>query len=96
MYLKFFNNYNASPLLIVNAEDIDFVNNESDYKNLLEKIYSIIEGSKINLLMLDRYLKKNLENYKLPELVNIKKFKLNKNGKVDIHHLKKFIGKKYD
>ena len=46
--------------------------------------------------MLDRYLKKNLENYKLPELVNIKKFKLNKNGKVDIHHLKKFISKKYD
>ena len=44
MYLKFFNNYNASPLLIVNAEDIDFVNNESDYKNLLEKIYSIEKG----------------------------------------------------
>ena len=61
-----------------------------------KKIHSIIEDSKINLFMLDRYLKKNLENYKLPELVNIKKFKLNKNGKVDIHHLKKFISKKYD
>ena len=44
MYLKFFNNYNASPLLIVNAEDIDFVNNEVDYKNLLDKIYSIDKG----------------------------------------------------
>ena len=44
MYLKFFNNYNASPLLIVNAEDIDFVNNEADYKNLLDKIYSIEKG----------------------------------------------------
>jgi len=41
MYLKFFNTYNTSPLLIVNAEDIDFVNNKNDYKNLLDKIYSI-------------------------------------------------------
>jgi deoxyguanosine kinase len=44
MYLKFFNTYNASPLLIVNAEDIDFVNNKNDYKNLLDKIYSIEKG----------------------------------------------------
>ena len=44
MYLKFFNTYEASPLLIVNAEDIDFVNNEIDYKNLLDKIYSIEKG----------------------------------------------------
>jgi len=44
MYLKFFNTYNISPLLIVNAEDIDFVNNENDYKNLLDKIYSIDKG----------------------------------------------------
>jgi len=44
MYLKFFNTYEASPLLIVNAEDIDLVNNEIDYKNLLDKIYSIEKG----------------------------------------------------
>ena len=44
MYLKFFNTYNTSPLLIVNAEDIDFVNNKNDYKNLLDKIYSIEKG----------------------------------------------------
>ena len=43
-YLKFFNSYEGSPLLIVNAEDIDFVNNEIDYKNLLNKIYSIESG----------------------------------------------------
>ena len=62
-----------------------------------KKIYSIIEGTKINLLMLDSYLKKNLESYKIPELIKIQKFKLNKNGKVDIDHLKKFINtKKYD
>tara|TARA_S200000501_G_scaffold208868_1_gene196155 strand:- start:745 stop:1401 length:657 start_codon:yes stop_codon:yes gene_type:complete len=44
MYLKFFSNYDGSPLLIVNAEDIDFVNNAIDYKNLLDKIYSIDKG----------------------------------------------------
>jgi deoxyadenosine/deoxycytidine kinase len=44
MYLKFFNTYNASPILIVNAEDIDFVKNKIDYKNLLDKIYSIEKG----------------------------------------------------
>ena len=43
-YLKFFNSYEGSPLLIVNAEDIDFVNNKIDYKNLLNKIYSIESG----------------------------------------------------
>ena len=44
MYLKFFNTYDASPLLIINAGDIDFVNNKNDYKNLLDKIYSIEKG----------------------------------------------------
>ena len=44
MYLKFFDTYNGSPLLIVNAEDIDFVHNKVDYKNLLNKIYSIEKG----------------------------------------------------
>ena len=44
MYLKFFSNYDGSPFLIVNAEDIDFVNNAIDYKNLLDKIYSIDKG----------------------------------------------------
>ena len=43
-YLNFFNSYEGSPLLIVNAEDIDFVNNKIDYKNLLNKIYSIESG----------------------------------------------------
>ena len=44
MYLKFFSTYDGSPLLIVNAEDIDFVNTAIDYKNLLDKIYSIDKG----------------------------------------------------
>ena len=44
VYLKFFSTYNGSPLLIVNAEDIDFVNNQKDYNNLLDKIYSVDKG----------------------------------------------------
>ena len=44
VYLKFFSTYNGSPLLIVNAEDIDFVNNQKDYSNLLDKIYSVDRG----------------------------------------------------
>ena len=43
-YLKFFNSYNGSPLLVVNAEDIDFVNNKNDYQNLLDKIDKIDKG----------------------------------------------------
>ncbi len=44
MYLKFFTSYDASSLLIINAEDIDFLNNKNDYENLLNKIYSIETG----------------------------------------------------
>jgi len=44
VYLKFFSTYNGSPLLVVNARDIDFVNNQKDYSNLLDKIYSVDKG----------------------------------------------------
>jgi deoxyadenosine/deoxycytidine kinase len=37
-YTRFFHYYSDSPLLIVNAADIDFVNNSEDYKRLLEQI----------------------------------------------------------
>ncbi|MDH5358047.1 MAG: deoxynucleoside kinase [Gammaproteobacteria bacterium] len=37
-YADFFHYYDASPLLIVNAEQIDLVNSEQDYQNLLEQI----------------------------------------------------------
>lgn len=37
-YTRFFYSYSASPLLIVNASNIDFVNNEMDYNALLEQI----------------------------------------------------------
>lgn len=43
-YARFFYDYNQSPLLIVNAEEIDLVNNERDYMLLLEQIRRIKSG----------------------------------------------------
>jgi deoxyadenosine/deoxycytidine kinase len=37
-YTDFFHYYNESPLLIVNASEIDVVNSEKDYQLLLEQI----------------------------------------------------------
>lgn len=43
-YADFFHYYEASPLLIVNAEQIDLVNSEQDYQNLLAQIMTIQSG----------------------------------------------------
>ena len=43
-YARFFYNYTQSPLLIVNAEEIDLVNNENDYNLLLDQIKKIKSG----------------------------------------------------
>src|SRR3954470_7964604 len=43
-YARFFHAYDASPLLIVNAAQADFVNNEADYAQLLEQICRIRRG----------------------------------------------------
>ena len=37
-YARFFHHYDQAPLLIVNAAEIDLVNNEQDYQLLLEQI----------------------------------------------------------
>jgi deoxyguanosine kinase len=37
-YVQFFYQYSEAPLLIVNASDIDFANNDADYQLLLERI----------------------------------------------------------
>jgi len=37
-YARFFHDYNDSPLLIVNAEDMNFAENEQDYQQLLAQI----------------------------------------------------------
>jgi len=43
-YTDFFHYYSASPLLIVNASDIDLINNEADYQQLLERIENTTKG----------------------------------------------------
>ncbi|WP_438971355.1 deoxynucleoside kinase [Methylophaga sp.] len=43
-YADFFHYYDTSPLLIVNAEQIDLVNSEQDYLKLLEQICNIQSG----------------------------------------------------
>jgi len=43
-YVSFFHHYTNAPLLIVNSEDCDFVNNNRDYEMLLELIGSRPRG----------------------------------------------------
>jgi len=44
IYARFFHAYDASPLLIVNAAQADFVGNERDYAQLLEQVIRIRRG----------------------------------------------------
>lgn len=43
-YTRFFYDYTHSPLLIVNAADMDLVNNNADYQLLLEQIHKTRSG----------------------------------------------------
>jgi len=43
-YVEFFYHYNDAPLLIVNAAEIDFAENENDFQQLLERVKSIRNG----------------------------------------------------
>lgn len=43
-YADFFHYYESSPLLIVNAEQINLVDSEQDYENLIEQIARIKSG----------------------------------------------------
>ncbi|NOZ36827.1 MAG: deoxynucleoside kinase [Gammaproteobacteria bacterium] len=43
-YMRFFHNYNAAPLLIVNATELDFAHNDDDYRLLLAQINGIKTG----------------------------------------------------
>ncbi|HEY3487278.1 MAG TPA: deoxynucleoside kinase [Gammaproteobacteria bacterium] len=43
-YTKFFYDYSDSPLLIVNAADINFAENDADYQQLLEQICKARSG----------------------------------------------------
>jgi deoxyadenosine/deoxycytidine kinase len=43
-YSRFFHFYDKAPLLIVNATDVDWVNNVSDYNNLVRYLLGITHG----------------------------------------------------
>lgn len=43
-YSAYFHEYNQSPILIVNAKDINFADNHHDFENLLQQISSIDAG----------------------------------------------------
>ncbi len=43
-YTRFFHFYDKSPLLIVNATEIDWVNNHNDYENLVDYMLNISSG----------------------------------------------------
>jgi deoxyadenosine/deoxycytidine kinase len=43
-YIQFFYLYNNAPLLIVNAADIDFANNDADYLLLHQQIIEVQSG----------------------------------------------------
>ena len=43
-YMRFFHDYHASPLLIVNAAEIDLANNDEHYQMLLEQVLKIKSG----------------------------------------------------
>ena len=43
-YMRYFHRYNQSPLLIVNAAEIDFVNDTNQYRNLVNAIINTSSG----------------------------------------------------
>lgn len=43
-YMEFFHYYETAPLLIINAADIDPINNEDDYRNLVNYLLDIKSG----------------------------------------------------
>jgi len=43
-YTQFFYYYEAAPLLIVNATEIDLANNDRDYLNLVEYLLNVKSG----------------------------------------------------
>jgi deoxyadenosine/deoxycytidine kinase len=43
-YTRFFHQYSDAPLLIVNATELDFVNNTQDYEMLLERVKTVRSG----------------------------------------------------
>ncbi len=57
-YVSFFHYYNEAPLLIVNAAQIDLINSEQDYGNLVNEISTISNGRRYYNLSYAREHKK--------------------------------------
>lgn len=43
-YIEFFYHYNEAPLLIVNAKDVNFADNDNDFQQLLQRVKTIRSG----------------------------------------------------
>ena len=43
-YIDFFYHYNEAPLLIVNAKEVNFADNDNDFQQLLQRVKSIRSG----------------------------------------------------
>jgi deoxyadenosine/deoxycytidine kinase len=46
-YNAFFFRYNESPLLVVNTDDIDFVNRKEDFENLVAQLARTRQGTQV-------------------------------------------------
>ena len=46
LYNSFFFHYNNAPLLVINTDEIDFVNNKNDYQDILVEIKHHSSGTK--------------------------------------------------
>ena len=46
LYNRYFSHYNATPLLVVDSSNFDFLHNQDDYNLLLEAIASAEDGIK--------------------------------------------------
>ena len=46
LYNNFFFHYNETPLLVINTDEIDFVHNESDYKDILYEMNHHTSGTR--------------------------------------------------
>jgi len=81
----------------IELSEINFFLREFGLNNVYTNIFnnqivSFIQHSKVDINKIKNYLKKKLEQYKIPNnFIFINQFPLNKNGKVDINKIKLFL-----
>ena len=83
----------------IELNEINFFLREFGLNNVYTNIYnneiiSFIQHHKIDIKQIKNYLKNKLEKYKIPNtFIFIKKFPLNKSGKIDINKIKLLVNK---